>query len=132
MNRRAAQHRLLQILLLSAVCVVQSGCRPLRSGGSQRAEIVFANESFDQADVYASSDGGRPIRIGTVMSNRTETLVVPSALVGHGTNVNISARLLAKSRTAQSGYIRLSAGDRLQIRLPPDQRSLIVLPDRDR
>src|SRR2546423_1395977 len=55
------------------------GCGPFHHGPDDTAHVVFVNESLDQADVYAvTSGGGDPVRIGTVMGNRTETLTLPA------------------------------------------------------
>lgn len=105
------------------------GCGRFRSGeaaGDVAARLYFANESLDEAAVYAIS-GSQQIRIGTVMAGRTDTLVVPPALLGSGT-VRLVARPLGRSIAAQSGPVPLHAGDELSVRLPLNQNTLIVLP----
>jgi hypothetical protein len=92
------------------------------------AMLYFTNESLDQADVYAVLRGNQPIRIGTVMAGRTDTLIVPRDIASRGDNVNVVARLLAQSATPSSGPIPIHPGDRFQIRLPVDQKVLLVLP----
>jgi hypothetical protein len=105
-----------------------AACGPLRRvPASERALIYFTNESLDQADVYGIVPGSRAVRIGTVFAGRTDTLVVPTELLRLG-NVNVVARLLAKSNTPSSGPVSINAGDRLQVRLPVDQKLLVVLP----
>jgi hypothetical protein len=110
---------------------VAAACAPFRHGtASEQAFLYFTNESLDQADVYAVVPGSQAIRIGTVLPGRTDTLVISPDLVTRGTNLNIVARLLAQSIRPQSGPIPIHGGDRLDVRLPIDQRSIVVLPAR--
>lgn len=107
-----------------------AACGPFRrTPPGEQAIIYFTNESLDQADVYGIVPGSRSVRIGTVFAGRTDTLVVPTELMRVG-SVNVVARLLAKSNTPQSGPVSISPGDRLQVRLPIDQKMLVVLPAR--
>jgi hypothetical protein len=62
-----------------------------------------------------------------VAAGRTDTLTVPPEMSTRG-NVNVVARLLARSARPSSGPIPLHPGDRLAIRLPIDQKMLVVLP----
>jgi virulence-associated protein VagC len=68
------------------------------------------------------------VRLGTVFSNRTETLVVPGDVAARGTDVSVIARLLARKITPSSGPLTIQPGDKLSIRLPADLRQLVVLP----
>ncbi len=93
-----------------------------------RARIFFSNESLDEAAVYAVRSGGDGIRIGTVFPGHTDTLVVPADIANAGATVNLVARILAHSFAPQSGPIVIHAGDEFVVRLPADQRVLVVLP----
>ena len=108
---------------------VTAACGPLRNRATpqERAVISFTNESLDQADVYAVT-ATQAIRIGTVLDGRTEELVVPADIAFRGQNMNVVARLLAQSYRPSSGPISLSPGQRITVRLPMDQRMLVVLP----
>ena len=123
--RRARLHGLAVTLALGATVA----CGPIRNrtAPQERVVITFTNESLDQANVYAVT-GSQAIRIGTVLAGRTEELVVPGNIAFGGQNVNVVARLLAQSRRPSTGPIVLSPGQRIEIRLPMDQRSLVVLP----
>jgi len=99
-----------------------------RGSGEPPALLYFTNESLDQADVYAVSSGGASTRIGTVTGGRTDTLTVPRDVVARNDNVNLVARLLARSVTPSSGPIPIRPGDHLAVRLPIDQKMLVVLP----
>ena len=99
-----------------------------RGSGEPPALLYFTNESLDQADVYAVSSGGASTRIGTVSGGRTDTLTVPRDVVARNDNVNLVARLLARSVTPSSGPIPIRPGDHLAVRLPIDQKMLVVLP----
>jgi hypothetical protein len=105
-----------------------AACGPFHHGGTAPAFLYFTNESLDQADVYASVAGNQAIRIGTVMAGQTDTLKVPPEISGRGENVNVLARLLAHSGAVSSGPVPMHPGDRLQVRLPIDQKLLVVLP----
>lgn len=117
-------------MLGAALLVAATGCGRLRPGGTEpvpSTQIVFVNESLDQADVLAVSAGGESVRMGTVMPGRTDTLTVPAQFVTRG-SVNIAARLLARSTVLRTGPLSISAGDRLEIRLPLTANVLSVLP----
>jgi hypothetical protein len=116
-------------LAIALVLGATAACGPLRHRGSpqERAVLSFTNESLDQADVYAVTPV-QAIRIGTVMAGRTEDLIVPAEIAARGENVNVVARLLAQRNRPQSGPISVRPGERLAIRLPMDQRMLVVLP----
>lgn len=101
--------------------------RPGQSDASEPAFIYFTNESLAQADVFASSPGITARRLGTVMAGRTDTIRVPLEITTRGT-AQLYARLLASSATPSSGTVAIHPGDRLAVRLPLDQRTLIVLP----
>lgn len=109
---------------------VAAACGPFRRGGAGRepAVLYFTNESLDQADVYAITSSGQSVRIGTVFAGRTDTLVVPPDIAARGDNVNLVARLLANPARPSTGPISIRAGDRIQIRLPVDQKLLVVQP----
>ena len=91
------------------------------------AQVVFVNESLDQADVFIGSQGGETIRIGTVQPGRTETLNVPTQFISRET-VTIAVRQLAHRGMLRTGAISINAGDRLEIRLPVNGLALSVLP----
>jgi hypothetical protein len=112
-----------------AAITALAACGTVRRGSGQPpALLYFTNESLDQADVYAVAGGNQPIRIGTVFGGRTDTLTVPADIVARGVNVNIVARLLARSATPSSGPVAIRPGDHLTVRLPVDQKQLVVLP----
>ena len=130
MRSPAAARARLRGLGVAIVLAVTAACGPLRRPAAQEQAILsFTNESLDQADVYAVA-GTQSVRIGTVYAGRTERLVVPPDIAFRGSNVNVVARLLAQSNRPQTGPITLRPGERLEIRLPMDQRALVVLPVR--
>jgi hypothetical protein len=112
-------------LLLSLVSA--GACGPFHKGGPTDPVIIFSNDSPDQADVYAVS-GGAPVRIGTVFAGRKETLKVPLSVVGGTHTVDIVVRIFATNRSVHSGSISLNEGDRVDVRLQPDEKLLSVLP----
>lgn len=123
--------RIMGILGVASV-LAASACGHFGFGGPgpDDALVIFHNESLDQADVYAISPGSDWIRIGTVLPNRADTLVVHSSLIGQGSGVNIVARLLASTRAPSTGNIPLRGGDMYDVRLPADERTLVALPAR--
>jgi hypothetical protein len=116
------------VLACAAGVAGAAACGPLHRGGTPPAYLYFTNESLDQADVYASVGGNQPIRIGTVMAGKTDTLKVPPDIAARGENVNVIARVLAHSGAVASGPVPIHPGDRLSVRLPIDQKLLVVLP----
>ena len=118
-------------IVASAVALAaMAGCGPFRhnSSGQPPALLYFTNESLDQADVFAVTSGNQRTRIGTVFAGRTDTMTVPRDIALRGENVNIVARLLARSAAPSSGPIPIRPGDHLLVRLPADQKILVVLP----
>jgi len=108
-----------------------AACGPMHRGGNNTqppALIYFTNESLDQADVFAVTSSNQRTRMGTVFAGRTDTLTVPREVAARGDNVNIVARLLARSAMPASGPVPIHPGDHLVIRLPVDQKLLVVLP----
>src|SRR5688572_7181243 len=130
MRNPAAARGRLRGFGVAIVLAVTAACGPLRRPAAQEQAILsFTNESLDQADVYAVA-GTQAVRIGTVLAGRTERLVVPPDIAFRGSNVNVVVRLLAQSNRPQTGPLTLRPGERLEIRLPMDQRALVVLPVR--
>jgi hypothetical protein len=128
-SRSMGRHllRLAPALLIAAVAT----CGPFRRGaGPEPALLVFSNESLAQADVYLVPQGLNARRIGTVMSGRTDTLVVPADLAARGGTMNVVARLLAHSEVPQTGPVTILPGDRYEVRLPSDARLLSIVPAR--
>ena len=121
-------------LLLAASLVMLPACHrgARRAVGPEGgpALVVFTNESLDQADVYAVGQNGGRIRIGTVLPGRTDTLRLRATDLGGTGSVTIAARLLASSRTPNTGPVTLMGGDRIAVRLTSDGRTLSVLPIR--
>lgn len=117
--------------VMSIAVAIASACGPFRqSADAGQAFITFENESVEQAEVFVVTPGSQAVRLGTVFAGRTETLAVPSSIVSRGGQVNVVARFLARSTTAQSGPIPIRRGERLDVRLPIDMRLLVVLPSR--
>jgi hypothetical protein len=119
-------------LLCATLVALSSACgAPYYQGqasGQLATRLYFTNESLDQAAIYAGQPGLRPIRIGTVMAGRTEVIVVPSTVLGGSGQINVFARPLGRDTGPDTGPLLLSPGEALSIRLPMDQRTLIVLP----
>lgn len=114
--------------LLSALTV--TGCGPFHRGAQPEPEILFHNQSIDQADIYAMGPGGDPIRIGTVDGQKTDRLKVPLSGVGASDRVNIIARVFPSSRVVASGPFTLVPGGVMDVTLPSEENMLAVLPAR--
>ena len=128
MTRNRSLTNRARLMILAVAAAGAAACGPFHKGkGQPPAYLSFTNESLDQADVYAVLSGDQPIRIGTVSAGRTDTLTVPPEISSRG-NVNVVARLLARSARPSSGPIPIHPGDRLAVRLPIDQKMLVVLP----
>lgn len=118
-------------MTLAAALIVAMACGPYHQGAAggdvAASRVYFTNESIDQAAVYAIA-GSQQIRIGTVMSGRTEPLVIPASIAASGATLRIIARPFGKSVVASTGPITLIPGEAVTIRLPLDQNMLVVLP----
>ena len=121
-------------LLIAALLVLPAACSRNRTQDQDvgindgPATVVFSNESLNQADLFAVMPGVQARKLGTVMAGRTEELVVPADIVRRSQNLNFVVRMLSRSSTPGSGPVPLRAGDRLQIRLPMDAKTLFVAP----
>lgn len=122
--------RNLQLALAAAALVTVASCGRIMHRGSDEegAQVIFVNQSLDQADVYVVMDAGQSQRIGTVFAGRTDTLTVPANVLARGGSLSIAARLLARSVVPRSGPLTLSAGERIQVTLPSTAQTLTVLP----
>jgi hypothetical protein len=122
--------RLCSTIVLGTVMLATSACGRFHHNEDEppmQAQVVFVNESLDQADVFAAGLGGESIRMGTVQAGRTATLNVPSQFVSRET-VTIAVRRLARSGVLRTGPISINAGDRIEVRLPVSGTVLSVLP----
>jgi hypothetical protein len=126
--RRVCNRRVLCATLVALLSACGAPYYQGQASGELAARLYFTNESLDQAAIYAGQPGLRPIRIGTVMPGRTEVIVVPSTVLGASGSLNVFARPLGRDTGPDTGPILLSPGEALTIRLPMDQRTLIVLP----
>lgn len=115
-------------LTTSVTALLLTGCGPFHRGGIPEPAILFHNDSTDQADVYAIGTGGDPIRIGTVFAGRTETLTVPSSIIGGANRVNVIARIFASGRVVSTGPFTITPGETMDVRLTSDEKMLSVLP----
>ena len=122
--------RQLTLVLAATSLVTATSCSRLMHNGADQAgaQVIFVNQSLDQADVFVVTDAGSSQRIGTVFAGRTETLDVPANILARGGTVNIAARLLARSLAPRTGPLTLTAGERLQVTLPSNAQTLTVLP----
>ena len=115
-------------LALVGLTLAGAACASKGRGSVQPpATLVFSNESLDQAAVYVVVPGSEFRRIGTVIPGRTETLNIPSDMAIRG-SLNIVARLLARNELPQTGPVTIVPGERYQVRLTSDARSLSFLP----
>ena len=129
-DRRAA-HRPFHRLGLAAL-VVAAACGPFRRNAyDPNAQVVvsFVNQSTDQANVYAVTSSGERIRLGTVMSGQTTSLVLPRTVTALG-SAYLTADLLARSATPRTGLLTFVPGDRLTVTLPAPANTLVVTPGR--
>lgn len=119
----------LQRAVIAAMMSAAVACGPFRRGSNDQppAILYFTNESLDAADIFAVTAAGQRVRLGTVFAGRTDTLVVPRDIIT-GQNLNLFARVLARSVMPQSGPVAIHSGDTLQVRLPIDLKVLVVLP----
>ena len=120
--------RHLALALAVAGTLGTTACGRFMHSGEPTAQVIFVNESLDQADVYAVLNGSQSQRIGTVFAGRTETLDIPTNIISAGGTVSIVARLLAHTYAPSTGPLTLNPGDRIRITLPSNGRSLSVLP----
>lgn len=122
--------RHLSLALASVGLITAASCGRLMHRGEDlpTTQVIFVNQSLDQADVFAVMDAGQSVRLGTVFAGRTDTLTVPYDIVSRGATVTIAARLLARNYAPHTGPLVLSPGQMLQVTLPSNLSTLTVLP----
>jgi hypothetical protein len=127
-SRHARSWRSGRVIAAAMLMAAALACHAPWGGSSPEPALIhFTNESLDQAAVYVVVPGVEARRIGTVMSGRTDTLMVPTDLVSRGT-VNIVARMLARSISVATGLVTLYPGEEYQVKLSFDQKLLSFLP----
>ena len=114
-------------LTIALSLLLASACGGFHRGGPTDPLVHFINDSPDQADVYVVGAGG-PVRIGTVFAGRTESLRVPTSIIGGSHSVEILVRIFASNRYVRSGQVTLSSGESVDVRLAADEKLLSVLP----
>jgi hypothetical protein len=127
----ASTTRRLRRLILPTVLTALSACsrnHPATDVASGDPTVVeFNNESLAQADVFVRASASSTRRIGTVMAGRKEDLVVPREIANMG-SITVFARLLSRTRVPSTGPVAVSPGTHISVRLPIDERTLVVLP----
>lgn len=113
---------------LAIALVASAGCGPFHRGADLEGVVVFHNQSIDQADVYALSPGGDPMRIGTVFAGKTELLHVNQSITGGANRVNVIARIFPGGGVVSTGPFSLGPGESMDVTLSSDERVLSVLP----
>lgn len=111
------------LVTMPAACVGTRGASP----SGERSMIIFSNESFVEATLYATIGNGGGYRMGTVMAGRTDTLAVPLSMESRG-NVVFYADLLARAESPRTPAVSLRPGEWLMVRLPSSLGALQVLP----
>jgi hypothetical protein len=122
--------RRIRRLAMPAVFALAGACAhtPPETAASPAPTVIeFNNQSLAQASVFVRAPGQTAHLLGTVAGGRQEELVVPVGYADKG-NITIFARLLARSAVPTSGSIAIGPGDKLNVRLPEDERALFVLP----
>jgi hypothetical protein len=123
--RRLGQRIFPAKLVVVPACSRNQANTDINSGDATVVE--FNNESLAQADVFVRAQGADTRRIGTVMAGRKEDLVVPREIVNAG-SITVFARLLARSGVPSTGPVAVGPGTHLSVRLPVDEKTLVVLP----
>jgi len=118
-------------ILLAAVACGGARRQPASTESATPAEVIFTNNSLNQAEVFVLNRSGARARIGTVFAGRTETLRIPVGTLGADYSASIVARIRATNRTPSSGLITIGPGERVSVTLPNDERMLVTLPVRE-
>lgn len=129
--RRLVSFASASLLALSALSAACGGARRAPAPAGTPAEVVFTNNSLNQAEVFAVTRSGARARIGTVFAGRTETLRIPAGSLGADHTASIVARIRATGRAPSTGLITVAPGERVQVTLPNDERMLVTLPMRE-
>lgn len=86
-------------------------------GDRQEASLVVENQSTSDMRIYAIVSGQR-VRLGSVTGLQTQTLEIPSQLVGGGRELAFEADPLAGQQSATSFSIYVTPGQQVVMRIP--------------
>jgi hypothetical protein len=130
----------LRRLAAGALLLATAACSHATKGGKKKAAapppepavVIFHNQSWELATVYAVRNAGQAIRLGTVNAGQTSRLVLPRGLVGTGGYaIDFVVRPLARNVVVRTGPLNVSPGTHLDLSLPSTLNFIAVLPADD-
>ncbi len=110
-------HRLATVLLLALALPACAGHSPQSAADASQARTVLRiiNQSLYDMDIYMLRQTGDRVRLGSVMSNRTEDLSIPSGLIPGVATVRFIARPFLGRGAEVSQNINVTPGDTVKM-----------------
>lgn len=106
-------------LLAAAAMIACGGSRASTAAGTeQRTTVRVDNRSYLDMNIYLIS-GSQRIRLGTAGGNKQTTLRIPPQYIFGVSSLQFMADPIGGNRTPVSDTISVSAGDEVQLIIPP-------------
>ncbi|HEX3159743.1 MAG TPA: hypothetical protein VHQ45_14580 [Gemmatimonadaceae bacterium] len=111
--------------MLAACTLLAAGCK---SGGAEagteqqgpveRTTLTVDNQSYLDMNIFVLRSGQR-VRLGMASGNRKSTFTIPSNLIFGATQLRFIADPIGADRLPVTNDITVSAGDEVQLMIPP-------------
>jgi hypothetical protein len=115
--------RYLKLSLLAVVAVALAACASSGTNAAaqsnQTATLIVDNRAILDMNMYALRSSQR-IRLGTATGLTTSRFTIPASLILGVTSLRFQADPIGSSRAPISEEINVSAGDEIQLMIPPN------------
>ena len=117
--------RALRMVMLTACLAIASGCSLNRNNPDEPIEPVpptrlrVENQAFLDMTIYVYRSSQR-VRLGTATGNSVTRLTIPANMIFGATPLRFQADPIGGNRTPISAEITVSAGDEVQLTIPPN------------
>lgn len=110
-------HRLAAVLLFALVLPACSNRSPQSAAGASQPPTVLRvdNASLSNMDIYLLRESGDRVRLGSVRSQQTADLIIPSGLIFGISQVRFIARPFPGPGAEVSQNIAVTAGDTVKM-----------------
>ncbi len=105
--------------LLVAAVLACGGARTGAPAPEPTATLEVENLGFSDVTVYAISETGARVRLGTVNGNSTQRLTVPAHLVRGGSGIRFLADPIGGGRGPVSEELFVAPGEIVGLMIPP-------------
>jgi hypothetical protein len=105
------------VLLLGVLAGCSGNPREQDAAAPEGATVRVENRAWTEMTIYAVA-GGQRVRLGSVTSNQTAVLGIPSSIIGFGRSLTFIADPLGSDRTSTSFEIFVQPGEEITLVIP--------------